>query len=138
MRPLPTDKLFVIRYRDGLEAYVGMFDSVGECFAFSCRRRGADHPDATVFDLQNGRPFGHFGYLVRAIEHLIVTGRPPYPVERTLLTSGILSALFQSHAEGGTTDPSPPTWVPGDQLPTRRLAPRAGASGDASIRVGVR
>ena len=97
-----------------------MLDSVGECFGFAGRRRGSAEPEATVFDLQNGRPFGHFGYLLRAVEHMIQTGRPAYPVERTLLTTGILSALLQSRSEGGTTDRDAP---PGrDSLPAGRLA----------------
>jgi hypothetical protein len=107
VRPLPGDTLFLIRYADGLEASVAMLDSVGECFGFAARRRGVDSPEAAVFDLQNGHPFGHFGYLLRAIEHLIQTGRPAYPVERTLLTSGLLSALLQSRSEGGTNLPTP-------------------------------
>jgi hypothetical protein len=107
VRQLPSDSLFLIKYRDGPNAVVGMFDSVGECFAMSCRRNGAAGPEAAVFNLENVRPFGHFGHLVRAVEHLISTGRPPYPVERTLLTGGILSALLQSRLEGGTTIPTP-------------------------------
>ena len=100
--PLPSDALFLIEYRDGLKAAVGMFDSAGPCFAYAGRRRGVETPDATVFALEDDRPYGHFGHLLRAIERMIVTGRPSYPVERTLLTGGILSALMQSRAEGGT------------------------------------
>jgi hypothetical protein len=107
IRPLPTDALFLINYRDGLKAAAAMLNSVAECFAFAGRRRGRDEVDATVFDLEGDRPFGHFGYLVRAIESLVATGRPPYPVERTLLTGGMLSALLQSKAEGGTTIATP-------------------------------
>lgn len=107
VRPLAEDSLFLINYRDGLKATVAMLDSVGECFAFSCRRRGSETADAAVFDLENVRPFGHFGHLVRAIEHMVVSGRPAYPVERTLLTGGMLSALLQSRAEGGTTISTP-------------------------------
>lgn len=106
-RRLPSDTLFLIEYADGLKATVAMLDSVGECFGFAALRRGLDHPEATVFDLQNGHPFGHFGHLVRAAEHMMATGRPAYPVERTLLTTGMLSALLQSRAEGGTTIPTP-------------------------------
>ena len=79
VRPLPGDTLFHIRYTDGLEAAVAMLASVGECFGFACRRRGVAETDATVFDLQNGTPFGHFGYLLRAVEHMIQTGARPTP-----------------------------------------------------------
>jgi hypothetical protein len=107
VRPLPGDALYLIHYADGLDASVAMLRSVGECFGFAGRRRGIAAPEAAVFDLQGTTPYGHFGYLLRAIEHMIQTGRPAYPVERTLLTSGLLAALLQSRSEGGTTIPTP-------------------------------
>jgi hypothetical protein len=107
VRPLPGDTLYLIRYTDGLEAAVAMLNSVGSCFGFSCQRRGAVEPDATVFDLEDKTPFGHFGYLLRAVERMVHTGHASYPVERTLLTTGVLSALLQSRAEGGTTIATP-------------------------------
>ena len=61
---MTSDALFLIHYRDGLKAVVGMFDSVGECFGFTCRRRGASAADSAVFDLENVHPFGHFGYML--------------------------------------------------------------------------
>ena len=117
VRPRPTDTLFLIEYSDGLKGTVAMLDSVGECFGFSCRRKGSAEHDSTVFDLENAHPFGHFGHLVRAVESMIATGRPAYPVERTLLTTGMLSALLQSRAEGGTTIRTP-------HLAAVRYAPR--------------
>jgi hypothetical protein len=107
IKPSPNDALFLINYRDGLKGAVGMLDSVGKCFAYSGRRRGVEAPDAVVLALEERRPYGHFGHLLRAIERMIVTGRPTYPVERTLLTSGVLSALLQSRAEGGSLIPTP-------------------------------
>ena len=47
-------------------------------------------------NLQNGRPHHHFGCLVKNIEIMFETGKPPYPVERTMLTSGMLDFLLES------------------------------------------
>ncbi|AGA27247.1 hypothetical protein [Singulisphaera acidiphila] len=107
IRPTPSDALFLVNYRDGLKGAVVMLGSVGSCFAFSGRRRDVKEPDAAVFMLEDHRPYGHFGHLLRAIEQMIVTGHPSYPVERTLLTSGLLSALMQSRHEGGSIIATP-------------------------------
>jgi len=42
----------------------------------------------------------HFSSLVHYIEELIERGREPYPVERTLLTTGALAALMDSSFQG--------------------------------------
>jgi hypothetical protein len=105
----PRDALYQIEYRDGLKATVGMLQGLGEIFGFAARRsmRAGAGLDATIFALQDEKEFGHFGYLVRAIERMMATGRPSYPVERTLLTGGVLSALLESRAEGGSRIPTP-------------------------------
>jgi hypothetical protein len=107
LTPSPTDALYQIQYTDGLEAKVAILNQIGECFAFAGRRKGADAVDAAVFALQDEGRFGHFGYLLRAVERMIQTGRPSYPVERTLLTTGVLDAAIQSHEQGGATIPTP-------------------------------
>jgi hypothetical protein len=43
----------------------------------------------------------YFDCLVAQIEKLLETGRPPYPVARTLLTTGILDAAMESHHRRG-------------------------------------
>lgn len=105
-RPGRRDTLYEMEYVDGLSAAVLMLDSIGD-FACAFRRRGADHPEATVFALQDEHPFSHFGYLLRAVERMFETGRPSYPVTRTLLTGGMLAAALESRAEGGTRIPTP-------------------------------
>lgn len=96
---------FLIEYRGGLRAAVLMLNGAVEQFAFAARREGAI--DACRFVLQRGDPHGHFTFLVRQIESLVHSGAPPYPVERTLLTTGVLDALMRSNHEGGAVVETP-------------------------------
>jgi hypothetical protein len=96
--------VFLIEYRDGFRAAVAMmngwaYEGDGGAFTFAGQLKGEDKPVATLFYLQNTDPFGHFSYLVRAIDSMMQTGHAPYPVERTLLTTGILDAVMTSAAE---------------------------------------
>ena len=70
-------------------------------FIFACQRKGTDKPDVCQFYLQHPDPFAHFAELTKAINALINTGHAPYPVERTLLTTGVLDALMTSRHEKG-------------------------------------
>ena len=92
---------YQIEYRDGLRATVAMANGVAAHFGFAAKLRGQSEPVATWFELEEDVPFGHFAYLTRAIEHLIRTGHSPYPVERTLLTTGVLDAALHSAAQAG-------------------------------------
>lgn len=97
--------LFLIEYRDGLRAAVVMpngwiYEGDGGGFIFAGQRSDRATPDVCHFYLQQPDPFGHFSYLVKAIDSLMQTHHAPYPVERTLLTTGILDAAMQSKAEG--------------------------------------
>jgi hypothetical protein len=89
----------LIEYRDGLKAAVAMNTGQASQFAFAGQIRGEARSSATWFRLQDSRPHGHFGHLLRAIEHTIQTRQAAYPVERTLLTTGILDAVMRSAAE---------------------------------------
>lgn len=102
----PRDTVFLIQYADGLEAAVAMLQAVGQ-FAFACECAAGGDVKASVFALHDQHPFPHFGYLLRAIEHMVKTGAPAYPVERTVLTTGVLAALLRSHAEGGARIATP-------------------------------
>jgi hypothetical protein len=100
----PDAGVFLIEYRDGLQAAVAMLngwlhEGDGGAFTFACKVKDADKPVSTHFYLQQPDPFAHFAYLVKAIDNLIQTGHSPYPVERTLLTTGILDAVMTSKAE---------------------------------------
>ena len=90
-----------LEYRDGFKAAILTLNyAVGE---WAVAWREAPSPDicATLFWTQEARPFGHFTFLVQGIERMMQTGRPTWPVERTLLTTGALDALHTSKLQGG-------------------------------------
>ncbi len=96
--------VFVIDYRDGFKAAMALlngwvYEGDGGAFVFAGRLRGQDKPVAPHFYLQQPDPFAHFAYQLRAIDNMIQTGHPSYPVERTLLTTGILDAAMISRSE---------------------------------------
>ena len=98
--------VFEVEYRDGLRAFVVMpngwvYEGDGGAFVFAGQRKGRAAPDACQFYLQQPDPFAHFAELTKAIDSLIQTGHAPYPVERTLLTTGILDAVMTSRFNGG-------------------------------------
>jgi hypothetical protein len=100
----PDAAVFLVEYRDGLKTAVALLngwahEGDGGAFTFACRLKGEDKPRATLFYLQQPDPFAHFTYLVKAIDSTIQTGHAAYPVERTLLTTGILDAVMTSKAE---------------------------------------
>lgn len=89
----------VVEYRDGLQAAILMFDGPFEGFAVAGRQDRA--PFAIRFAVEPGPPFGHFTFPVRQSESLVLNGVAPYPVARTILTSGILEAAMRSRQLGG-------------------------------------
>jgi hypothetical protein len=82
---------------------------------------------STEFYLPNRPPYAHFSYLSLNIEEMFVTGRPSYPVERTLLTSGILEAALDSRYQGHVRLETPQLGVvyqPASAPPWRPTEPR--------------
>ncbi len=96
-----TGTFYLIEYMDGFRATVAMLNGVAGQFSVACRLHGQPEPFACWFRLEEQKPFGHFEHLLRAIEHMIHTKEPAYPVERTLLTTGILDkAMHSLHQQG--------------------------------------
>jgi hypothetical protein len=91
--------VFLLEYSDGLRAAAFMLNGHVSGWSFAAKLAGSAEPAATYFgfpDPKQGRPLAHFDGLVDSIEELFVTGRPRYPVERTLLVTCALSVLFES------------------------------------------
>jgi hypothetical protein len=104
--------VFLIEYRDGFKAAVAMmngyvYEGDGGAFCFAGRLAGRPQPVSTLFYLQNNDPFGHFAHQLRAIDFMMQTFHPPYPAERTLLTTGILEAVMISKHENSRRVPTP-------------------------------
>jgi hypothetical protein len=98
--------LFLVEYRDGLRAAVYMLQGHASNFLFAGKLRGEQQVRAANFGIVGeGRPLAHFDGLVHAIEEMFVTGKPLYPVERTLLTTGALALLFESKGVGRRETP---------------------------------
>jgi hypothetical protein len=110
-------KLMKIDYEDGLRAcLLEVNDQVGNWTA-AWRYQKDRKIESTLFWTQEERPGAHFNVQLRAIEKMMLTGTPPWPVERTLLTTGVLDALLQSQSKGGARVSTPhlhisyqPTW----------------------------
>jgi hypothetical protein len=96
---------FIVQYRDGLTGAVLMLNGYSTSFAYAGLSAG--RAEACEIVLQGTEPHGHFSYLCRNIEELFLTGRPPYPVERTILTTGMLNGAMESRLAGCVWLPTP-------------------------------
>lgn len=91
---------FVIEYRDGLRATVLNLNGHLDDTVFAARVAGPRKPVSTLFYLPPPPGAGFLGALATKIEDFLATGKPPYPVERTLLTGGILDVALESRISG--------------------------------------
>ena len=96
--------LFRLEYRSGLAAAVYILNGHCQDCTFAAQIRGRTEPVSTEIWLQLERPYSHFSALIHYIEQMILTGREPYPPERTLVTTGALAALMEA---GGRTMETP-------------------------------
>ncbi len=116
---------FLIEYSDGLKATVLMLSGYVVDLSYAARI-GSDVV-STEFYLQTGPPHTHFSYLCLNIEEMFLTGQPQYPVERTLLASGILEAAMDSRYQGGVRLETPHlnvAYKSYDVMPRRPMARR--------------
>lgn len=92
--------VFVLDYNDGLKAAAFLMTGLVEDFTVAIDVKGQPAPVTTLMNLQNGKPHHHFGCLVKQIEIMFQTGKAPYPVERTMFTSGMLDFALESRIRG--------------------------------------
>lgn len=100
-KPGENSAVYLLEHRDGLKSALIMANGLAAQFTTALKIKGQSEPLGTWFKLQEERPFGHFACLLRAIEKTFQSGQAAYPVERTLLTTGILDRIMQSLAQDG-------------------------------------
>ena len=90
---------YFLEYRDGLKATLLMLNGAVKDFTFAARVKGTG-VQSTQFFLSPEPNVTYSACLVSKIEELFETGKAPYPVERTLLVSGVLESCLTSRFEG--------------------------------------
>ncbi len=99
--PATPPVAFLIEYRDGTRGTVLLLNGHLQDFVFAAQIAGVPQPVSCLFHLPPPPGARHFDGQAAAIEQLISTGRSPQPLGRTLLTTGVLAALMESHARRG-------------------------------------
>jgi hypothetical protein len=98
-RLVKSPSAYFLEYRDGLKATLLMLSGAVRDFTFAARLKGSGI-HSTQFLLTPEPNVTYSACLAAKIEELFETGRAPYPVERTLLVSGVLESCLTSRLEG--------------------------------------
>jgi len=91
---------YFIEYRDGVSATLLMLTGAVGDFNFAAKLKRVPQIQSTQFFLSPVPNVTYSACLVHKIEQMIETGVAPYPVERTLLVSGVLESCLTSRARG--------------------------------------
>jgi hypothetical protein len=90
----------LVHYRDGLRGLILKVSGDGTRWNFACRVAGQGKPLATNFYVGPWRNRCLFKALAHAIQTHFRERKSPYPIERTLLATGLVEAGVESHARG--------------------------------------
>ncbi|WP_051669504.1 hypothetical protein [Bryobacter aggregatus] len=93
--------LFRIAYRDGFRAVALLHEPSGNDRSVAIRVEGQPQLLRTMMSPTVARTLPHFDALVHCMEEMFISGKEPYPPERTLVTTGILAYAFASKRSKG-------------------------------------
>jgi hypothetical protein len=96
-----------LRYSDGLEAFALKLGDSSTRWTFACDVEGESVPRATSYYVGPWQNRNLFRALSHAIQLHFTQKRAPYPVERTLLVSGVLDFAMDSRFRKGVTVNTP-------------------------------
>lgn len=110
-RPEAETEAFLVRYRDGLKGTVIHWNAMVRDYLFAARMDGGTEPVSTCFYIQLYL-HNHWSFMVRNFEELVLTGRQPVPIERTLYANGIMLAGLESRRQDGKWIDTPQLSLP--------------------------
>jgi hypothetical protein len=91
----------LVTYKDGLKATILKIGKSSTRWNVALKLKGKEKIQAARFYPGPWRNRNLFKALAHAIQHHLIHGKSPYPVERTLLTTGILEAAMRSRFKDG-------------------------------------
>lgn len=92
---------YLVEYNDGLSATLLMLNGAVGDFTFAAKLANGTEI-STLFYLPPNPNVTYSAELMNRVEQMFLSGKATYPVERTLLTSGMLESCLDSRAAGGT------------------------------------
>jgi hypothetical protein len=90
---------YFIEHNDGLKTTLLMLDGAVRDFCFAARLKDNPNPQSTQFFLTPTPNVTYSACLVAKIDEMIMTGKAPFPAERTLIVSGALESCLMSKAQ---------------------------------------
>src|SRR5262245_3769908 len=91
---------YMFEYIDGAKATMLLMNGLVGDFTFAARLKGDKELLTTLFYLPPNPNVVYSAALMSKAEEVFRTGKPPYPIERTLLTTGLVEAGVKSLAAG--------------------------------------
>src|SRR4029077_9100997 len=101
MRAFVKDPIaYRFEYADAVKATMLLMNGLVDDFTFAARLKGQAEPLSTLFYLPPNPNVVYSAALMFKAEEAFLTGKAPYPIERTLLTSGLVEAGMRSLGTG--------------------------------------
>ena len=86
-------------YADGLKATMLLMNGLVGDFTFAAKLKDRREPISTLFHLPPNPNVTYSAALMARAEEMFLTGKAPFPIERTLLTTGLVAAGMESLAK---------------------------------------
>ncbi len=102
MRSLEGEEvaLILFQYRDGLLGALFMLSGLAQGNSVAVQLKDQASPIAVHAEERTEPRYPHFAFLTKGIEQMMLWGQPVYPVERTLLTGGVIDRALTTKFEG--------------------------------------